>query len=174
MTNRLLILLLVVVGSVLLFINGTRNGEQALPQDFKADKIVVHKRLRALCLLRGGDTVKTYQISLGRNPIGPKDRQGDGRTPEGSYTIDWRKPTSSYHLALHISYPNSFDKTRAKRRGVPAGGMIMIHGSPNGFAWIGNQHPLSDWTDGCIAVSNSEIEELWRCVPDGTTIILLP
>lgn len=174
MKKRLLTLLLVVVGSVLLSTNGTKTGEETLPQGFHADKAVVHKRVRELRLLKGGDTVKTYQISLGRNPIGPKDRQGDGRTPEGSYTIDWRKSNSSYRLALHISYPNSSDKARARQRGVSAGGMVMIHGSPNGFAWIGERHPLSDWTDGCIAVSNSEIEELWRCVPDGTNIILLP
>jgi murein L,D-transpeptidase YafK len=173
MMNRFLILV-VVVGEILLLVHAGRAGEQSLPQGFVADKVVVYKKLRELRLLRGADTVKTYRISLGTNPIGPKERQGDGRTPEGSYTIDWRKPNSSFHLALHISYPDSSDKARARLRGVPAGGMIMIHGLPNSFKWNGPLRPLPDWTDGCIAVSNSEIEELWRCVLDGTKIDLLP
>jgi hypothetical protein len=161
-------------GSVLLPVHAGGAGEQSLPQGFVADKVVVYKKLRELRLLKGSDTVKTYWISLGANPIGHKERQGDGRTPEGSYIIDWRKSNSAFHLALHISYPDSSDKARAERRGISAGGMIMIHGLPNGFKWNGSPHPLPDWTDGCIAVSNSEIEELWRCIHDGTKILLLP
>jgi murein L,D-transpeptidase YafK len=174
MKNRFVILIAVMVGSLLMLAHALRAGEDSLPQGLIADKVVVYKRLRELRLIKGTDTVKTYRISLGANPIGPKERQGDGRTPEGSYTIDWRKSNSSFHLALHISYPDSSDKARAKRRGVSAGGMIMIHGLPNGFEWNGSPGPLSDWTDGCIAVSNAEIEELWRCVRDGTRIVLLP
>ena len=147
---------------------------QPLPQGFSADKVVVHKQRRELHLLKGSDTVKTYQVALGKNPIGPKMREGDGRTPEGVYKIDWRNSKSTFHLSLHISYPNSSDIARAKRLGFSPGGMIMIHGLTNGLRWIGKRHLLSDWTDGCIAVTSEEIEELWRCIPDGTTIILLP
>ena len=157
-----------------LLMRGGATDTQLLPRGFTADKVVVHKQRRALHLLKGTDTVKTYQISLGKNSIGPKTREGDGRTPEGTYKIDWRNPKSAFHLSLHISYPDSSDVARAKQLGFSPGGMIMIHGLTNGLRWIGKQHLLSDWTDGCIAVTSEEIEELWRCIPDGTTIILLP
>ena len=157
-----------------LFANVSTADDRILPQGFRADEVVVHKARRELQLLKGTDTIKTYRISLGKNPIGPKIREGDGRTPEGIYRIDWRNSRSTFHLSLHISYPDSSDVARAKQLGLPPGGMIMIHGLTNSLGWIGKLHLLSDWTDGCIAVTNPEIEELWRCIPDGTTIILLP
>ena len=166
------LLVVILAGSILAAIDGAEAGDRILPRGFVADKVVVYKQRRELILLKDVDTIKTYRISLGPSPIGPKERQGDGRTPEGRYRIDWRKTNSAYHLALHISYPSSFDKARARRRGVSAGGMIMIHGMPNNYNWDGR--PLPDWTDGCIAVTNSEIEELWRCIPDGTRIDLRP
>lgn len=149
-------------------------AEHPLPQGFIGDKIVVYKKLREMKLLKGTDTLKTYRICLGSNPVGPKQRQGDGRTPEGNYVIDWRKPNSLYHMAMHISYPGASDKARAKKAGVSPGGMIMIHGLPNSYVAPDDGRPLPDWTDGCIAVRNSEIEELWRCIPDGTMITILP
>ena len=149
-------------------------GEKVLPQGFSADEIIVLKSARKMMLLKGGDTVKTYRICLGSDPLGPKERQGDGRTPEGSYLIDWRKSKSLYHLALHVSYPNPADRAKARKNHVSPGGMIMIHGLPNGFVAPNDGRPLPDWTDGCIAVTNPEIEEIWRCVRDGTKIIILP
>ncbi len=135
----------------------------------KADKILIEKSKRELILLKSGKVIKTYHISLGRNPNGAKVRQGDGKTPEGTYTIDKRNPRSAYHLALHVSYPSSSDVTRARKLGVSPGGNIMVHGLPNGSkGWIWRRWP--DWTAGCIAVSDKEIEEIWRAVPDGTPI----
>jgi murein L,D-transpeptidase YafK len=139
-----------------------------------ADRVVVRKGHRQLHLLLGQDTTKTYRIALGRNPFGPKRTEGDGRTPEGNYVLDFRKPRSSFHLAIHISYPNAADRAQAQLRGVSSGGLIMIHGLPNGLGWLGKIYNLIDWTDGCIAVTDSEIEEIWDAVPDGTPISILP
>lgn len=164
----------IVLACVALLHGSDGTEAQLLPKGFIAGKVVVHKQRRILQLMKGTDTVKTYRIALGKNSVGPKTREGDGRTPEGVYKIDWRNPKSAFHRSLHISYPNSSDVTRARRLGVSPGGMIMIHGLTNGLGWIGKQHLLSDWTDGCIAVTSEEIEELWDCIPDGTTIVLLP
>jgi murein L,D-transpeptidase YafK len=138
-----------------------------------ADKVLVLKSKRELILLTGGTKIKTYHISLGKQPVGPKTHRGDGRTPEGLYTIDKRNARSGYHLALHISYPNSRDVMNARRSGRDPGGDVMIHGLPNGNkSWIYRRWP--DWTAGCIAVSNKEIEEIWRSVPAGTPIEIRP
>lgn len=139
------------------------------------EKILVEKAERRLQLLDAAGTVlKSYTIALGRDPLGPKQREGDGRTPEGRYTIDWRNPQSAYHLSLHISYPDAADRQRASGRGEDPGGMIMIHGLRNGLGWLGALHASIDWTDGCIAVTNEEIEEIWRLVPNGTPIEIRP
>jgi murein L,D-transpeptidase YafK len=135
-----------------------------------ADRIVVEKGARRLTIYREGAPLKVYRVALGRDPLGPKQVEGDGRTPEGLYTIDWRKLDSSYHRALHVSYPNQQDVARARQRGESPGGSIMIHGLPNGLGWIGTAHRATDWTDGCIAVTDDEIEELWAAIPDGTPI----
>lgn len=134
------------------------------------DRILVEKSERKLSILRGGKVLKTYRVALGRNPIGAKEEEGDNKTPEGIYTIDYRNPKSDYHLALHISYPSAEDTTRAAQRGVNAGFDIMIHGLPNGQGWMGAAHRQKDWTAGCIAVTDKEIDELYRVTPDGTTI----
>ncbi len=139
-----------------------------------ADRIVVRKAKRELVLLRAGKAIRTYRIALGRTPIGAKDREGDGKTPEGSYTISGRNRASKFHLSLRISYPEPRDRERAQRLHVPPGGDIMIHGLPNGQGAIGASHLAEDWTEGCIAVTNSEIEEIWRLVPDGTPILIEP
>jgi tetratricopeptide (TPR) repeat protein len=143
-------------------------------QKGSADKILIEKKQRQLTLISKGEVLKTYKIALGGNPNGPKERQGDNKTPEGTYLIDSRNENSLYHLALHISYPNERDKKRAKELGVAPGGDIMIHGIKNGFSWVGDSHREADWTKGCIAVTDREIEEIGKLVPNGTVVEIRP
>ncbi len=145
-----------------------------LPKGARADALVIEKARHRLTLLRKGKVLKVYRIALGRNPAGAKRREGDGRTPEGRYRIDWRNAKSKYHLALHISYPDKADRARARKLGVSPGGAIMIHGLPKGLGWIGKLHRMVDWTNGCVAVTDREIEELWRAVPNGTAVTIKP
>lgn len=139
-----------------------------------ADEVRVVKSERRLYLLRNGEPYKSYCISLGSRPVGDKIQQGDKRTPEGRYIIDWRNLQSQYHRSLHISYPDSRDHQEARARGVDPGGMIMIHGLPNKANGDPEGYAGMDWTDGCIAVLNHEIEELINAVKDGTPIEILP
>ena len=143
-------------------------------QNGPADKILIEKKERRLTLISKNKVLKTYKIALGGNPDGPKERQGDNKTPEGTYFIDSRNKDSRYHLSLHISYPNEKDKKRAKELGVSPGGDIMIHGIKNGFSWIGDFHTEFDWTKGCIAVTDEEIEEIEKLVSNGTIIEIRP
>lgn len=145
-------------------------GEDApLPS---ADLVRVDKSERTLTLLANGKAIRTYRgIQLGDAPAGHKRFEGDERTPEGRYTIDARNPASAYHLSLHISYPDAADRARARAQGRSPGGAIFIHGQPN---WLPAGRLPGDWTDGCIALANAEIEELWRAVPDGTPIEIAP
>src|ERR1700687_1621600 len=122
--------------------------------DSTVDRVIVNKAKRELLLMRAGIVVKSYRVALGRNPVGPKTRQGDGKTPEGVYSISGRNAASAFHRALRISYPNSTDRAQARKLGVAPGGDIMIHGLPNGQGHIGKAHRLTDWTEGCIAVTN--------------------
>jgi murein L,D-transpeptidase YafK len=145
-----------------------------LPAGTTVDRILVEKSARRLSIFRDGRKVKSYRVALGRNPIGAKEEEGDMKTPEGVYKIDSRNPQSDYHLALHVSYPSDEDKARAAERGVNAGFDIMIHGIRNGGGWIGAFHRLHDWTAGCIALTDEEIDELWRVTPDGTPIEIRP
>jgi murein L,D-transpeptidase YafK len=145
-----------------------------LPSGTTVDRIVVEKAARKLSIFREGKRLKTYRVALGRSPIGPKETEGDMKTPEGIYKIDSRNAQSSFHLALHISYPSADDNLRAAERGVSAGFDIMIHGIRNGIGWMGAFHRWKDWTAGCIALTDEEIEELWRLTPDGTTIEIRP
>jgi murein L,D-transpeptidase YafK len=145
-----------------------------LPLDSKADLVVVRKTARRLELYQGDHLLKAYPVSLGRQPLGQKRQQGDGRTPEGEYRLDYRNPNSSFHRALHISYPGSADISAARSRSIDPGGLVMVHGMKNGFGWLGRLHRVIDWTDGCVAVTNSEMDEIWRVVPDGTRIALKP
>lgn len=138
----------------------------------RADRIEVHKAARRLDLLRDGQVIASYRIALGFAPVGNKEREGDGRTPEGTYVIDWRNPQSRFHLSLHISYPDAADRARAARAGIDPGGDIMIHGQPNGMRGLASGHPDKDWTVGCIAVTNREMREIWARVPDGTPIVI--
>jgi murein L,D-transpeptidase YafK len=139
-----------------------------------ADKVLIEKEERRLTLLSKGEVIKRYKIALGGNPVGPKERQGDHKTPEGTYIIDSRNRNSGYHLSLHISYPNEQDKTRAKKLGVSPGGDIMIHGIKNGLSWVGGSHADVDWTKGCIAVTDEEMEEIYQLVPTGTVVEIRP
>ena len=140
----------------------------------RADLIIVEKKQRKLTLSFHGKPVKEYSVALGPNPEGKKTQQGDGKTPEGRYIIDRRNPQSHYWKSLHISYPNSQDSAQARRRGVSPGGDVFVHGIGKKFGFLGARHRLSDWTLGCIAVTNEEIEEIWKAVPDGTPIEIRP
>lgn len=140
----------------------------------KADRIVVIKSKRILMLLKDGDIIKAYRIALGKNPDGRKTQAGDQRTPEGNYIITSRNQHSKYYKALNISYPNESDIQNARRLGVSPGNSIAIHGLPKGLEDINKFHRRLDWTDGCIAVTNQEIDEIWQLVPDGTPIEIRP
>lgn len=140
----------------------------------RADRIVVEKARRRLTLMWQGRPVKVYRVALGGEPVGKKRCEGDGRTPEGIYRIDSRNARSAYHRALHVSYPNAEDTAAARRQGCSPGGAIMIHGLSNGLGWIGTGHRLRDWTRGCIALTDDEIEEVWNAVPNGTAVEIRP
>jgi murein L,D-transpeptidase YafK len=139
-----------------------------------ADRIVIEKAARKIMLYRGPKVIRTYRIALGSHPTGKKQCQGDKRTPEGRYLIDGRNKSSRYHRSLHISYPSAVDRDHAKRLGCNPGGDIMIHGLANGYGWVGKLHTAYDWTLGCIAVTNQEIEEIWSLVPNGTPAVINP
>ncbi len=145
-----------------------------LPTGTTINRIVVEKSARKLSVVANSKTLKSYGVALGRSPVGAKQQEGDNKTPEGVYKVDGRNPQSNFHLALHVSYPSDEDKRRAAEQGVPAGFDIMIHGIQNGRGWIGAFHRLNDWTAGCIAVTDEEIEELWRITPDGTMVEIRP
>ena len=158
---------------VLLVSAAKAGGPPALPE---IELIRVDKSERTMTLHAGGAVVRTITgLQLGDAPLGPKRFEGDERTPEGRYVIDWGNPDSAYHLSLHISYPAPADLAFARAQGRSAGGMIMIHGQPN--ALPGADHGArvpGDWTDGCIALANAEMELLWNAVPDGTPIEIEP
>jgi murein L,D-transpeptidase YafK len=147
---------------------------QEAAQPLRADKILIEKSERRMTLLWKGTPVRMYSIALGGAPVGKKQCQGDQKTPEGIYSITGRNPQSSYHRSLRISYPNAEDIANARRLRCSPGGDIMIHGLPNGQDSIGAAHVANDWTLGCIAVTNPEIEEVWKAVPNGTTVEIRP
>lgn len=147
---------------------------QILAPSAMADRVVVLKEARILELVSKGTVLKTYKVALGRGPVGPKVRQGDHKTPEGTYILDHRNASSRFYRSIHISYPNPQDRTEAAKLGVNPGGDVMIHGLPNGFGWLGSLHRMMDWTDGCIAVTDEEMDEIWRAVPDGTAVEIRP
>jgi murein L,D-transpeptidase YafK len=165
----------------LLILNFLEPGSLALSAqrttvpDPTVDHIVVLKSARIMRLYSPDNKiVKEYRVALGRNPAGAKQRQGDSKTPEGTYVIDRKNQHSRFHLSLRVSYPNAQDRQRAQRESVDPGGDIMIHGLMPVFAWLGSLHRQHDWTDGCIAVTNAEIEEIWSLVPVGTKIEIRP
>jgi len=136
----------------------------------QADSILILKQEHLLKLFAGGKVIRTYKVALGRGGLAPKQKEGDARTPEGHYIIDSRNSSSAYHKALHVSYPSADDRIRAAELGVSPGGAIMIHGLPNGIGWVGSAHRHYDWTLGCIAVTDTEIDEIWKLVPIGTPV----
>ncbi len=140
----------------------------------RVDRVVIDKSDRRLTLLRGDEPVKSYPVALGGAPKGAKIFEGDQRTPEGTYTIDFRNADSAFHRALRISYPSEADRMRALEAGLDPGGQIMIHGLKNGQGWLGERHLADDWTDGCIAVTNGQIEEIWSLVDLGTPVEIRP
>jgi len=140
----------------------------------QATRVVIEKAARRLTLERDGRVLARYEVALGSSPDGQKAREGDGRTPEGVYSVDFKHPRSRYHLALRISYPDERAKEAARKAGVSPGSDIMIHGIRNGLGWLGGLHRERDWTDGCIAVTNAEIREIWSRVPEGTAVEIRP
>lgn len=155
--------------------NATATATATAAQDVPSiDKVLVIKSERSLHLMRRGETLKSYRVSLGKQAKGAKQREGDLRTPEGIYWIDWRKTSEKYQLSLHISYPNARDQAHARAQGVAPGGMIMIHGTP-----LDEEYPewffhTLDWTEGCIALKNDDMREIWKLVKDGTLIEIRP
>ena len=138
--------------------------------DKKVDLVLVDKSEKKMYLLSEGKQVKEYHVVFGPNPTGHKRQEGDGRTPEGKYVLDYKKADSSFYKAIHISYPNEEDKARARKMGVSPGGLIMIHGQKNGYGWLSLLMQRFNWTQGCIAVTNSEMDEIWQLVKVGTPI----
>lgn len=138
------------------------------------DHVIVRKSLRRLYLMHGNQVVRSYKIELGLDPVGEKEREGDFRTPEGHYYLERRNPRSDYFLSIQVSYPNAEDLARARRNHWQAGGSIMIHGLPNVLTHDLSYYQTTDWTDGCIAVSNSDMVEIWLLTPDHTRIDILP
>lgn len=139
-----------------------------------ADKILIVKSTHTLSLISDGRVLRSYKVALGRSPVGPKTRKNDHKTPEGLYTIDAKKDHSRFYRALHISYPNAQDRARAQAAGYDPGGDIEIHGIENGLGWIGRLHRSIDWTDGCVALTDKEMNEVWNAVKVGTPVEIRP
>jgi murein L,D-transpeptidase YafK len=148
--------------------------DDKLPIDAHADRVIVMKKDRTLTLMNGDKVLKVYKVALGGEPVGAKRMEGDHKTPEGTYVLDRRNPRSKYYRSIHISYPSEEDRERARKSGVSPGGDVMVHGLPNGFGWLGAAHRTKDWTDGCIAVTDQEMDEIWSAVADGTPIEIKP
>ena len=170
--NKLLKISVLLANVVLVFASCNMRSEVPLASEMTIDSIVVEKTQRKMSVYSHGTLQKTYKVALGGDPIGHKQKEGDGRTPEGRYTINDKNPKSQYHKNLGVSYPNVADRARAKAAGYPPGGDIKIHGLEAGM--VGSAHTLYDWTEGCIAVTNEEIDELFAHVPTGTPILILP
>lgn len=154
---------------LLLFTVGCSSSSTPVVEQ-QADKIVVVKSTHTMTLYAKGSVLRTYRVSLGRGPGHAKQQEGDHETPEGSYSIDAKNAHSRFHRALHVSYPNADDKRRAQQLHVEPGSAIMIHGIENGLGWLGSLQRHIDWTDGCIALTDSEIDEVWKLVPVGTSV----
>ena len=171
----ILLLLVAASGAVLALVRYERSIPPLLAAwPAEAEAVLVEKGERQLHLLREGAIYRSYRVSLGGEPRGHKARQGDLRTPEGRYILDWRNANSCCYKSLHVSYPGPADRRIAAERGDDPGGQIMIHGQLNGWGWLGWLNVWRDWTHGCIAVRNVPMEEIWRAVPNGTPIEIRP
>jgi murein L,D-transpeptidase YafK len=164
-----ILLVLTIIGLIYYFL-----PEAKLPTDTKIDKLIVIKSKRIMEAYSNGQLIKIYKVSLGQNPLGDKECEGDNRTPEGAYEINDKNPNSGFHKNLGVSYPSAIDKREAERKGLEPGGDIKIHGLRNGIGFIGKFHRMFDWTAGCMAVTNNEIDELYDAVDVGTSIIIKP
>jgi murein L,D-transpeptidase YafK len=156
------------------FVVSARGPASAQNKPPQVDRIVIVKSARELTLMAGGKALKTYKVALGTQPIGAKERQGDHKTPEGNYVIDAKIEESQFHRALHISYPSAADREHARKLGASPGGDVEIHGLGAKYGWVGARHRLVDWTDGCVAVTNEEIDEIYPLVPVGTPVEIRP
>ena len=177
-TLIVIILALLALAEALMWARGrahqSSSSSSSSPQaPVSIDRIVIEKAARRLSTFHDGKLQKSYRVALGREPVGPKEQEGDGKTPEGIFTVDGRNEASDFHLALHLSYPGARASAQADAAGVDPGCDIEIHGRPNGQADTGF-HPSTDWTEGCIALTNPEIEELWAVTPVGTVVEIRP
>ncbi len=150
------------------------DGSERPAETPRVDAVVVVKSERTLTLLAHGKVIRTYKVKLGGTPVGAKERQGDHKTPEGHYLLDRRNPKSQFYKSIHVSYPSAGDVRRAQQKGYPPGGDIMIHGLPNDRADREAALRTPDWTDGCVAVTDTEMDEIWKLVADGTPIEIKP
>jgi murein L,D-transpeptidase YafK len=163
--------LLALAGAIVVW---SLSAGRELPAGARADRIVVEKHTHTLTLYQGDSPLKTYRVALGRGGAGPKMQAGDNKVPEGTYRIIGRNSRSEFHRSLRVGYPTPEQKRVDAREGVTPGGDIMVHGIRNGLAWMGPLHRTVDWTRGCVALTDSEMDEVWRAVPDGTTIEIRP
>ena len=155
---------------MLLLVPGLLHGSQFR----QADEVIIDKSDRELHLLSDGEVIRTFKIALGIRPEGDKKKEGDFRTPEGRYLLDLRNPNSDYFLSIHVSYPSPADRREAQQSGVEPGGAIMIHGQPNEPTRSETYYKTQDWTNGCIAVSNSDMIDIWLMTGDNTPIEIRP
>ncbi len=172
----IILLVIIIITGIFIYKNKypskTRSHINFLPAGTTGDSIVVFKEQHRMVVYYRSKELKSYSISLGKNPVGQKQMEGDKKTPEGLYKISGRNPNSKFHLSLRISYPDKKDIENAKLNGYEPGGDIMIHGLPNNMSLLEDYYLNTDWTDGCIAVANEEIEELWNVIPDNTPIFI--
>ncbi len=160
----------IVSTSAIAYVKSTSKPKNPIPPSIVIDLVFVDKSDRVLKLMSDGKAIRSYRIALGGSPTGHKQQEGDQRTPVGVYTLDYKNENSIAHRSIHISYPNTADKAYAKKLGVSAGGNIMIHGQMNGFGYLALFNQRRDWTDGCIAVTNDEMDEIMAAVTLGTPI----
>jgi murein L,D-transpeptidase YafK len=154
--------------------DASASDTSAVPPQLLADRVVVRKSERRMYLMHGETVLRAYRVALGLNPVGPKEQEGDSRTPEGHYLLTRRNPRSEYFLSIQVSYPNDRDMQRARRNRLSPGGSVMIHGLPNELRREPTYYEKRDWTDGCIAVSDSDMLEIWLMTPTDTPIDILP
>src|SRR5665213_2318672 len=154
--------------------DSSASDSSAIPAPLVADRVIVRKSERQMYLMHGSAVLRTYRVALGLNPVGPKKQEGDSRTPEGHYQLTRRNPHSEYFLSIQVSYPNDKDLQRARRNRLTPGGSIMIHGLPNDLRREPTYYEQRDWTDGCIAVSDSDMLEIWLLTPQDVPIDILP
>lgn len=172
--RKFTVLLLAITGLPIAASGEPRSATSSEAATESPDRIVIRKSAHTMTLERNGHVLRTYKVALGGVPIGAKEQQDDHKTPEGQYFVDAKNAHSQFYMALHLSYPNAGDRARAKKLGVSPGRDVEIHGLGKKYGWIGARHRLTDWTDGCVAVTNEEIEEIFRMVAVGTPVELRP